>query len=47
VRTTKTYLHLARLVFRDVAERLEARLLGQNVLPALASLRAPSVTESA
>jgi integrase len=26
--TTKTYLHLAGVVFRDEAERLEARLLG-------------------
>ena len=26
--TTKTYLHVAGVVFRDEAERLEARLLG-------------------
>jgi hypothetical protein len=28
MRTTKTYLHLAGVVFREEAERLEARLLG-------------------
>jgi integrase len=28
MRTTKTYLHMAGVVFRDEAERLEARLLG-------------------
>jgi hypothetical protein len=28
MRTTKTYLHLAGVVFHDEAERLEARLLG-------------------
>ena len=28
MKTTKTYLHLAGVVFRDEAERLEARLLG-------------------
>jgi hypothetical protein len=27
MRTTQTYLHLAGVVFRDEAERLEARLL--------------------
>jgi hypothetical protein len=26
--TTRTYLHLAGIVFREEAERLEARLLG-------------------
>lgn len=29
--TTKRYLHLARVVFRDEADRLEARLLGETV----------------
>jgi hypothetical protein len=28
MRTTKTYLHLAGVVFRDEAKRLEERLLG-------------------
>jgi hypothetical protein len=29
--TTKRYLHLAGVVFRDEADRLEARLLGETV----------------
>lgn len=28
MKTTKTYLHMAGVVFRDEADRLEARLLG-------------------
>lgn len=28
MRTTKVYMHMAGVVFRDEAERLEARLLG-------------------
>ena len=35
--TTKTYLHLAGTVFRDEAERLEARLLGPRDAALLAS----------
>ena len=33
--TTKTYLHLAGVVFRDEADRLEARLLGASVADAV------------
>ena len=32
MKTTKTYLHLAGVAFREQAERLEARLLGENGL---------------
>jgi hypothetical protein len=28
MKTTKTYMHMAGVVFRDEADRLEARLLG-------------------
>jgi hypothetical protein len=28
--TTKTYMHVAGVVFRDEADRLEARLLGDE-----------------
>jgi len=31
MRTTQTYLHLAGVVFRDEAERLEQRLLSTEV----------------
>ena len=31
MRTTQTYLHLAGVVFRDEAERLEVRLLSAEV----------------
>jgi hypothetical protein len=31
MKTTRTYLHLAGVVFRDEAERLEQRLLGVPV----------------
>ena len=33
MKTTKTYMHMAGVVFRDEADRLEARLLGVEVLP--------------
>jgi hypothetical protein len=33
--TTKRYIHLAGVVFRDEADRLEARLLGESVADAV------------
>lgn len=49
--TTRTYLHLAGVVFREEAERLEQRLLGPNFLPDLlpdsADLSAPEDTRTA
>jgi len=33
MKTTKGYLHLAGVVFRDEAEALEKRLLGASVSP--------------
>ena len=38
MRTTQTYLHLAGVVFRNEAERLEARLLSTGLLPDSANL---------
>ena len=45
MKTTKNYLHLAGVVFRDEAEALERRLLGNvstGVSTDLANLRSPS-----
>jgi hypothetical protein len=40
--TTRTYLHLAGVVFRDEAERLENRLLGTLVESSTALTRSES-----
>ncbi len=41
MRTTKTYLHLAGVVFRDEAERLEDSLLGKLSTEPSTDLTAP------
>lgn len=44
MKTTKIYIHMAGVVFRDEAERLEARLLGSPV-EETASVPLPLLTD--
>jgi hypothetical protein len=44
MKTTRTYLRLAGTVFRDEAERLEARLLGVDAVESSTDLSESDVT---
>jgi hypothetical protein len=44
MRTTQTYLHLAGVVFRDEAARLERRLLGDQAVESSTDLSEPEST---